>query len=193
MSLILRKIKQTEKPVILAINKIDTCPKEMILPIIDHYITQYPFDSIIPISALKGDGIERLLEELQAKLEPGPEFFPRDMTTDRTEGFLVSEIIREKIYNHTKQELPYSSAVTVEKMEEIPGKDLLSISATIRVESGSQKAIIIGHRGRKVKEIGRSSRLELEKMFGTHVYLDLFVRVQKNWSRDTRVLRKLGY
>jgi len=115
------------------------------------------------------------------------------MKTDQSDAFLVSEIIREKIYNYTKQELPYSSAVTVESIEEIPKKGLVSISARIHVESDSQKVILIGKKGHMIKLIGQSSRQELETIFGTHVYLDLRVRVEKNWSKDTRALRRLGY
>ena len=115
------------------------------------------------------------------------------MITDQSESFLIAEIIREKIYFHTHHELPYSSAVTVEQTEAIPEKNLISISARVHVESDSQKAILIGRKGRMVKAIGRSSRLELEKIFGSGIYLDLMVRVEKNWSRDTRALRRLGY
>lgn len=190
---ILKNLKKTGKPLFLVINKIDLGAKETLLPIIDHYRKRYAFDEIIPISALKGDGTERLLEELKGKLRPGPAFFPESMKTDQSEQFLVSEIIREKIYHHTRGEIPYSSAVTVEKMEEIPEKRLLSISARIHVESDSQKAIIIGHKGRMIKAIGRSSRLELERLFGVHIYLDLMARVEKNWSKDTKALRRLGY
>ncbi|MEE9610267.1 MAG: GTPase Era [Desulfatiglandales bacterium] len=193
ISLVLKNLKRTKKPSLLVINKIDKGPKEMILPIIDAYKEQYPFVAIIPISALKGDGIERLLEELRSRLKSGPAFFPPDTKTDQSESFLVSEIIREKIYLHTRQELPYSSAVTVEKMEDIPERRLISISAWIHVESESQKAIFIGKKGSMIKRIGQSSRLELEKIFGTHIFLDLKVRVEKNWSKDTRALRRLGY
>ncbi len=133
------------------------------------------------------------MEELRSTLRPGPAFFPEEMKTDQSDAFLVSEIIREKIYLYTRQELPYSSAVTVERIEEIPEKSLVSIWAQIHVESDSQKAILIGHKGKMIKTIGRSSRFELEKIFKTHIFLDLTVRVEKNWSKNTRGLRKLGY
>ncbi len=193
ISLILGNLKKIEKPVLLVINKIDLGSKEVLLPIIDEFRRLQVFDAIIPISALTGDGIERLLEELKSRLRPGPAFFPKEMKTDQSDAFLVSEIIREKIYNYTKQELPYSSAVTVESIEEIPKKGVLSISARIHVETDSQKVILIGKKGHMIKSIGQSSRGELETIFGTHVYLDLRVRVEKNWSRDTRALRRLGY
>jgi GTP-binding protein Era len=193
ISLILRNLKKIEKPSLLIINKIDAGPKEALLPIIDSFSQLNVFDAIIPISALKGDGVKRLLEELRSRLKPGPAFFPEDVKTDQSDSFLVSEIIREKIYLHTRQELPYSSAVTVDKMEEIPEKNLISITARIHVESDSQKVILIGQKGRMIKSIGQSSRRELEKILGTRIYLDLMVRVEKNWSRDTRALRRLGY
>ena len=193
ISLVLKGLKRAKKTSILVINKIDAGPRQMLLPIIETYNEKHVFGAIIPISALKGDGIESLLEELRSRLKPGPVFFPAEIKTDQSESFLVSEIIREKIYLNTRKELPYSSAVTVERMEEIPEKGLISISAWIHVESDSQKAILIGHQGRMIKRIGRSSRLELERFFGTHIFLDLKVRVEKNWSKDTRAMRRLGY
>ena len=191
--LILRNLKEIEKPSLLIINKIDTGPKEALLPIIDSLSQLHDFDAVIPISALKGDGIGRLMEELRSRLKPGPAFFPEDMKTDQSDPFLVSEIIREKIYLHTRQELPYSSAVTVDRIEEIPDRNLISITARIHVESDSQKMILIGQKGRMIKAIGQSSRSELAKVFGTRIYLDLMVRVEKNWSRDAGALRRLGY
>ncbi|MFH1349859.1 MAG: GTPase Era [Pseudomonadota bacterium] len=193
ISLILKNLRETRKPSLLIINKIDKGPKEMLLPIIDRYQKGYPFDAIIPLSALKGDGIERLLEVLKSSLKPGPVFFPKDVKTDQSESFLISEIIREKIFLITRREMPYSSAVTVERMQEIPEKGLISISAKIHVESKSQKGILIGQQGRMIKRIGKSSRLEIERTFGTRVFLELMVRVEKDWSRDTRALRRLGY
>lgn len=193
ISSILKTLKKTKKPSILIINKIDMGPKEKLLPIIDSFSQHHDFEAIIPLSALNGDGIEDLLKELRSRLKQGPEFFPEDMETDQSESFFVSEIIREKIYLHTRHELPYSSAVSIERMEKVPKKKLISISALIHVESDSQKAILIGHQGGKIKAIGRSSRLELERMFGTRIYLDLMVRVEKNWSKDSRALRRLGY
>lgn len=193
ISLILNNLKKVQKPSLLIINKIDVGSKEALLPIIDSFSKLQIFDAIIPLSALNGDGIERLLEELKSRLRPGPAFFPKDMKTDQSDAFLVSEIIREKIYLHTRQELPYSSAVTVDSMEGVPKKHLISISAWIHVESDSQKGIFIGKKGQMIKAIGQSSRRELEKIFGTRVYLDLLVRVEKNWSRNSRALRRLGY
>jgi GTP-binding protein Era len=193
ISSILNAIKKTRKPVILAINKIDKGPKEDLLPIIDSYSRRHSLDVIIPVSALKGYGINILLEELKKRIEPGPQFYPEDMTSDQSETFFVSEVIREKIYLHTGKDIPYSSAVTVERIEVNPENGILSISAIIHVESESQRSIMIGRGGKKIRDIGKASRLELEEIFGRRIFLELFVRVEKNWSRDPRALQRLGY
>jgi GTP-binding protein Era len=192
-SIILANLRRSKLPSLLVINKIDRSEKARLLPIIDVYKERYPFEAIIPISALTGDGVDRLLGQLRSMLKTGPALFPPEMRTDQSESFLVSEIIREKIYHHTSRELPYSSAVTVESMEENPEKNLVSIEARIHVESESQKGILIGQRGGMIKSIGQASREEIERMLGSKVFLDLKVRVEKNWSRDPRALRRLGY
>jgi len=191
--MILDSIRKSKKTAVLAINKIDTGPKETLLPTIAAYSETRSFKSIIPISALTGDGLGRLLGELKAMLREGPAFFPEDVQTDQTEPFLVSEMIREKIFLHTRQELPYSSAVTIERLEEQPERDLVSISARIHVESESQKGILIGRGGKMIKKIGQAAREDLESFFGSRVFVELLVRVDKNWSKDPRTLRRLGY
>jgi GTP-binding protein Era len=191
--MILSNIRKSKKPSILVINKIDKGPKELLLPIIAKYGEKRSFRSIIPISALTGDGVENLLRELKSMLREGPAFFPEDVQTDQSESFLVSETIREKIFLHTRQELPYSSAVTVDRLEELPERDLVSISAKIHVESESQKGILIGQGGKMIKKIGQTAREELESFFESRVFLELRVKVDKNWSRDPRSLRRLGY
>jgi len=191
--MILDSIRKSKKTAVLAINKIDTGPKETLLPTIAAYSETRSFKSIIPISALTGDGVGRLLGELKAMLREGPAFFPEDVQTDQTEPFLVSEMIREKIFLHTRQELPYSSAVTIERLEEQPERDLVSISARIHVESESQKGILIGRGGKMIKKIGQAAREDLESFFGSRVFVELLVRVDKNWSKDPRTLRRLGY
>jgi GTP-binding protein Era len=193
LNAIARLIKMTPKPALLAINKIDLTKKENLLPMIDSYNKLNCFDCIIPLSALYGDGVEVLAEELKKRLSPGPQFFPLDMVTDKSEAFLIAEIIREKIYYVAKEELPYSSAVVVENLEEDDERDLLTVRAVIYVEKASQKGIIIGKRGTLIKRIGRDARFEIEKMFSVKVYLELFVKVERNWSSDARSLRKLGY
>ena len=190
---IVRIFGKTDKTTILTINKIDLLKKEDLLPIIEIYSKMHRFDSILPVSALYGDGVEPLIEELKKKISPGPQFFPTDMVTDKSEEFLIAEIVREKIYYHTREELPYSCAVTIEQIKEDPVKNLLVVMATIFVEKVSQKGIIIGKNGRMIKNIGRNARMEMEKLFSSHVYLELFVKIEKNWSSDTRSLRKLGY
>ena len=193
LSLIVSLLRKSKRPSLLIINKIDKRTKEELLPVMDHLRSRHPFKSIIPISALTGDGVAVMVKELTSMLRPGPAFFPPDMKTDQTESFLVSEIIREKIYLHTRQELPYSAAVTVSDIGEIAGKNLISISARIHVETESQKGILIGREGSMIKAVGRDSRQELESFFGMQVYLDLTVRVDKHWSRNPKALRKLGY
>lgn len=193
VSPILNHLKGMKKPCFLLINKIDRGPKPMLLPLMEDYGKRHPFDAIIPISALKGDHLDLLLKELRSRLRPGPQFFPEEMETDQSEGFLVSEVIREKIYLQFRQELPYASAVTVDRIDDRPERELLMISARIHVETESQKAIFIGRGGKMIQAVGRAARLDLEKIFGVRVYLDLTVRVEKNWTRDTRALRRLGY
>jgi GTP-binding protein Era len=193
VSPILNHLKGMKKPCFLLINKIDKGPKQMLLPLMADYGKRHPFDAIIPISALKGDNVDLLMNELRSRLRPGPQFFPEEMETDQSENFLISEVIREKIYLQLRQELPYASAVTVEGIDDLPERELLMISARIHVETDSQKAIFIGRRAKMIQAIGRSARLDLEKIFGVRVYLDLTVRVEKNWTRDTRALRRLGY
>ena len=193
MSLILNNLSNVSKPTFLVINKIDLGRKEALLPIMELYGTKLPFEDIIPISALKGDGVEIFLNALKSKLKEGPPFFPADMKTDQSEAFLIAETIREKIYSHTSKELPYSSAVTVEGLEEKKEKNLLSVNAIIHVESDSQKGILIGSKGKMIKAIGQSARFELEGLFGIHIFLDLTVRVEKNWGKNPKALRRLGY
>ncbi len=190
---ILRLLKKTAKPAIMAINKIDLIKKERLLPLIESYSKLHCLDSIVPISALYGDGVETLREELKKRLSPGPQFFPPDMLTDKSEEFLIAEIIREKIYYETREELPYSSAVMVESLEEDSARNLLTVMAVIYVEKASQKGMIIGKNGRMIKRIGTNARMEIERIFSLKVYLELFVKVEKKWSSSTRSLRRLGY
>lgn len=188
-----RNLTGVKQPCILVINKIDRVKKEALLPLMNVYRKKFGFDAILPVSALKGDGVNVLLKELACRLNPGPRLFPLDMETDQSDQAFISELIREKIYHHMRKELPYSAAVTVERLEDLPHKDLLLISAVIHVETESQKRIFIGRKGDTIKAIGRSARLELEQVFEGRVYLSLRVRVEKNWGKDARALRRLGY
>ncbi len=193
ISSLLKELRQVRKPVFLLINKIDKGRREELLPIMDTFSKMHPFEGIFPASALNGDGVADLLEALKSQLEPGPQFFPPDMDTDQPETFLISEIIREKIFLHTRNELPYASAVTVEEMREIPEKNLMKIFAFVHVETPSQKGILVGKQGGMIRKIGQAARFELERRFYAKVFLKLTVRVEKHWSKDTRALRRLGY
>ena len=154
ISSLLGNLKGMRKPVFLIINKIDKVTKEKVLPIIGEYAGRYAFEGVIPISALKGYGVKELLGELKKRLTPGPQFFPADVQTDQTEEFWISEVIREKVYFHIRQEVPYSCAVLVDNVEDAPGKNLLRIVSRICVETDSQKGIVIGQGGRMIKSIG---------------------------------------
>ncbi len=190
---VLRNLSDVRTPVILVINKIDLVKKADLLPIIDTYRQLRDFDAIVPISALRGDGTTELLMEIISLLPEGPKYYPDEYITDQPERFLVSELIREKVFHLTHQEVPYAVAVTIDKFEEKPEKNRIDIEATIHVERDSQKGIVIGKGGRMLKEIGRQARFDIERLLGTHVYLGLFVRVQKRWRNDARILAELGY
>jgi GTP-binding protein Era len=182
-----------EKPTVLALNKIDLVKKENLLPLIASYSNLHHFEAVIPISALYRDGVETLREELRTMLSPGPQFFPPDMITDKSEEFLIAEIIREKIYYETRHELPYSTAVIVEALDECAQKNLLKVTAVIYVEKQSQKGIIIGKQGAMIKRIGKKARMEIERVFSVSVYLNLYVKVERKWSSKPRSLKRLGY
>jgi len=188
---IIKALKKTHCPVILCINKIDTVSREEILPVIESYKPLYPFHDIVPLSALKGSGVEIVLNILKGLLPEGPPFFPADMVTDQPERFMVSEMVREKVFRLTRQEIPYSTAVVVEEFSE--GPKVISIRAVINVERDSQKGIIIGRKGAKLKKIGTQARVEIERFLGARVFLELFVRVKKDWTVNERSLREFGY
>ncbi len=191
--LMVSKLKQGKRPVILALNKIDLVNKDDLLEIIDRWAQVYPFEEIVPISATEGTQVNNLIEAMEKYLPAGPPYFPRDTLTDMPERFIAAEMIREKIFRLTGEEIPYSTAVTIDFFKEEKAGAFIKIHATIHMERDSQKGIIIGKRGAKLKQIGKASREAIERFFGAKVFLRLFVRVQKNWSRDTKALRKLGY
>ena len=177
----------------LVINKIDLVKKEGLLPMIDQYQELHPFREIIPISGVTGEGLDILLSAILKYLPESPPYYPEDMITDQTERFLVSEIIRERVIHHAYQEIPYSTAVTIEAFKEHPKKNLAVIQGTIHVERSSQKKILIGREGQKLKKIGEEARKEIEVLLGTRVFLELWVNVEKNWTQDARALDRLGY
>lgn len=179
-------------PAILVLNKIDLMVKEQILPMIEAYRKIYPFAAIVPVSALLNSGTDVLLREILHLLPVGPKFYPEDIPTDATERFIVGEIIREKIFLLTGQEVPYSTAVIIDSFKEDEQKSLVTIHATIVVEKSSQKAIIIGRKGAKLQQIGKNSRLDIEKLLGQRVLLKLWVKVHKNWTKDMRFIRDLN-
>jgi GTP-binding protein Era len=179
-------------PVILVMNKIDLVPKGELLERMQCYGECYPFREIIPISAITGDGVEQLVKLVHGLLPEGPCYFPEDILTDVPERFVVAEIIREKIFRLTRDEVPYSVAVAVDSFKERED-GLVSIAATINVERDSQKGIIIGKKGDMLKKIGMQARQEIELLLDTKVFLELFVRVSPEWSENSRMLKEFGY
>lgn len=191
--LILNKIKTEKKPVVMVLNKIDLVHKTSLLELIDNWSQIYAFDDIVPVSATKGTQVDQLVALLEERMPIGPPFFPEDALTDQPERFLAAEMIREKIFRLTGEEIPYSTAVTIDEFKEEKKGSLIRIHASIHMERVSQKGIIIGKGGKMLKAIGEKSRLDMERFFGTRIFLKLFVRVQKNWRKDTRALKKFGY
>lgn len=188
---IIEKFKKIDKPVILVINKIDTVPKQSLLPLIDQYKDIFSFKEIIPISALKSDGVDRLIERVIFYLPSSPKLYPEDMITDQAERFMVAEFIREKIIKYTEEEVPYSVAVEIERWEET--EKLIVIGANIYVEREGQKVIIIGKKGERLKKIATEARLDIEKFLGTKVFLEVWVKVKKKWRQRDAILKSLGY
>ncbi len=188
--LIIERLKRLKKPVLLAINKIDTVAKDTLLPLIDEYSRLMDFREIIPVSAERGDGIDVLVRELLGYLPDGEPLYPDDQVSDRDMRFFAGEIIREKIFLRLREELPYSSAVEIEDFKESEG--MARISAIIYVERESQKPIVLGKGGRTIKEIGTLAREELEYLLGRKVFLDLRVKVRPGWRKDRDFLRELG-
>ncbi|WP_022855074.1 GTPase Era [Thermodesulfobacterium thermophilum] len=185
-------IKKANKPTILVLNKIDLIKKSELLPMIDYFSKLHDFKAIIPVSALKNDGIERIIDELVKLLPEGPFYYEPERVTDLPLSLLVSEIVREKIFQLTYQEIPYSTAVKVEQIKEDEEKNLLYIQATIFIERDSQKGIIIGKQGQMLKKIGTLAREELEFLLGKRIYLDLWVKTIKDWREKETHIRNLA-
>ena len=188
---VLELVKRSGAPVFLLLNKVDKLHKEKLLPLMDHYSKLHQFQEVIPISAMKGQGLDVLLERVVRALPEGPRYFPQDQLTDQPERFLASEIIREKVLLKTGKELPYATAVVVERYEELPR--LTRISAVIYCERDGQKAILIGKGGQKLKEMGMSARLELERRLGKKVFLELFVKVKAGWRQSEAFVDELDW
>ncbi len=201
---ILERLQKAGKPTFLVINKVDTIPKPVLLPLIERYRHEFPFAEVVPISAREDDGVEELFQSVLQHLPEGEPLFPEDVLTDQAERTLVSEYIREQVLRHCRQEIPYSTAVVVDFFDESerdppPGAPqgklagLIRIAASIYVERDSQKAIIIGKQGQMLKTIGTDARKAIQRLLGAHVYLSLRVRVEPRWSERAAGLKKLGY
>jgi GTP-binding protein Era len=189
---IMERLKELETPVILVLNKLDLIKKEKTIPLVEEYMRQHKFAEVVPISALTGDNVDRLIEVAVKYLPEGEPFFPSDVVTDQPVRFIAAETIREKILHHTREEIPYSVAVVIEEFIEEPGRPV-HIRALIMVERDSQKGILIGKKGAMLKTVGTEARLELEALLGTKVFLELWVKVQQDWRSDETVLKELGY
>jgi GTPase len=185
-------LEKVRKPVVLVLNKIDLVSKTKLLPLIERTQKWRDFAAIVPVSAQTGDGVDRLERVLLEQLPEGESLYPEDYLTDQPERTLVAETVREKILQHTRAELPFSTAVVVDKFDEEERDRLLRLYCTIFVEHDSQKAIVIGRGGDMIKRIGTEARKDLEETFETRVFLDLRVKVNADWRNDDRALDELG-
>lgn len=186
-------LKKIETPKILVVNKVDLIKAERLIPILDLYGRRGAFSEMIPISALTGENVDRLLGVALSHLPEGVPYFPEDVVTDQPVRFLAAEIIREKVIQKTREEIPYAVAVQIEEFKEDETKNLGAIRAVIFVERESQKGIVIGQKGKMLKEIGTAARQELEALLGTKIFLELWVKVKKEWSKNESFLKEMGY
>jgi GTP-binding protein Era len=191
--LLQERLGRIDAPVILIVNKIDLTSREQLILKLGEYARLHNFKEIVPISAAKGDGVERLDKLIMPLLPEGPAYFPDDILTDSPERFIVAEIIREKVFRHTGDEIPYAVAVNVEEFDEGEDGGLIRISAVISVERETQKGIVIGKQGALLKKVGTLARKEIEQLLGAKVFLELFVRVRKDWTGSKQMMRELGY
>lgn len=189
---IIEQLKTVSTPVILVLNKIDQVHPEQLLPVIDQYKQLHDFAEIVPISALNGNNVGALLEQITKYLPQGPQYYPEDQVTDHPEQFVCAELIREKILHLTREEVPHSIAVTIEDMR-VQDNGVVYISAVIFVERDSQKGIVIGKRGALLKEVGKLARQDIENLLGSRIYLELWVKVKKDWRNQERILKDLGF
>jgi len=193
----LDQVKAAKKPTLLVINKIDALPRAQLLPLIDRWRREHDWTEVYPLSALTGENVEGLLDAVARHLPEGPPLFPEDQWTDVPEREMVAELVREQILHQTEQEVPYSAAVVVEEFDEseraMGPRGLTRISATVLAERDSQKAILIGRGGARLKEIGTKARKQIEKLLGCKVFLQLHVKVEKDWTQTSRGLRRAGY
>ncbi|CAG9619351.1 GTPase Era [Sutcliffiella rhizosphaerae] len=190
---IIEKLKETSTPVYLVINKIDEIHPDDLLPLMETYKGLFPFKEIIPISALQGNNVEILLEQIKKFLPVGPQYYPADQVTDHPERFIIAELIREKVLHLTREEVPHSIAVAIDSIKKRENKDIVDIQATIVVERDSQKGIVIGKQGKVLKEVGQKARTDIEALLGSKVFLELWVKVQKDWRNKQSQLRDFGF
>ncbi|GAB2573123.1 GTPase Era [Gracilibacillus alcaliphilus] len=190
---IIDRLQSVRKPVFLIINKIDLVHPDQLLPMIEQYRNAYSFEEIIPISALEGNNVGHLMDVLTEHLPEGPQYYPEDQVTDHPERFIISELIREKVLQLTREEIPHSIAVVIEQIQQREDDEKILVQAAIIVERKSQKGIVIGKQGRMLKEVGQRARADIEKLLGSKVYLELWVKVQENWRNRPHQLREFGF
>ena len=191
---IIEHLKRVKQPVFLVINKIDTIKKDELVDVIANFKQEHEFDGVIPISAITGENIETLINVAKEHLVLGPQFYPTDFITDHPERFIISELIREKVLHLTREEVPHSVAVVIEEIfRDDEQQDLINVSATVIVERKSQKGILIGKQGKMLKEIGTLARADINNLLGSKIYLELWVKVQKDWRNKKIHLTDFGY
>lgn len=190
---IIEQLKNIKTPVVLVINKVDEADKEKLIKTIESYNAEYEFSDIVPVSALKGRNIDELMNVIIGKLPEGPKYFPDDLLTEQPEKFIVSEIIREKALELLEQEVPHGIAVEIIQMKDNERNNVMNIDAAIYCEKESHKGIIIGKNGQMLKRIGTLARQDIEKLLGNKVYLELWVKVRKDWRDDPAYLKSFGY
>jgi GTPase len=190
---IMEMLGESGTPVVLVLNKIDLIHPDELIQVIDSYRERMDFAEIVPISALQGNNVDRLMAVIKDYLPEGPQYYPADQVTDHPERFIISELIREKVLHLTREEIPHSVAVVIERIAKREGQETVDVSATIIVERDSQKGIVIGKRGALLKEIGTRARLDIEMLLGSKVYLELWVKVQKDWRNRANQLREYGF
>lgn len=191
---IIEKLKEVKTPIFLVINKIDRIHPDKLMELINQYKDFLDFAEIVPISALEGNNVDRLLEQIQKMLPEGPQYYPADQVTDHPERFIVAELIREKVLHLTREEIPHSIAVVIDKIKrDEENENKIRVAATIMVERDSQKGIVIGKQGSLLKQVGTQARKDIEMLLGSKVFLELWVKVQKDWRNKQTQLRDFGY